>query len=67
MSDWQSNPITVDGFEVIVHSSAKGITIGKTIDGIYSSDLLMEPEAGSELSEAVDAAVAYCLAARSAS
>jgi hypothetical protein len=41
MSTWQSESIAVDGIEVQVHSSREGVVLGKVVDGVYASDLLL--------------------------
>jgi hypothetical protein len=53
MSDWQSNPIHVDEIEVRVHASTNGVTFGKVVDGIYSSDLLLTPDQARTLAVAL--------------
>jgi hypothetical protein len=44
MATWQSNPIAVDGVEVQVQASVEGVTLGKSVDGVYASDLLLTAE-----------------------
>ena len=63
MNIWKSNPIDVDGIEVQVQASADGVTFGKTVEGVYASDLLLTPEQACNLAEALTQAAAKCLAA----
>jgi hypothetical protein len=64
MSNWQSSPIKVDGFELRVDSSNNGVDLGKVSGGIYASDLLLTPEQAMELADALTQGAAHCLAAR---
>ena len=64
MSNWQSNTIEVDGFEVRVDASADGVDLGKVSGGIYASDLLLTPEQAMALADALTEGATRCLAAR---
>lgn len=64
MSTWQSNLIAVDGIEVRVHASVEGVTLGKLVDGIYASDLVLTPEQAMELADALTEGATACIAAR---
>lgn len=61
---WTSNPIAVNGIEVQVQASDDGVTVGKTVDGIYASDLLLTPEIAMQLADALTQGAAKCLAER---
>lgn len=63
---WQSPPVRVDGIDVSVHATPRGVIFGKLSDGVYSSDLLLTPEQAMELADALTQAAAKCLAARGA-
>ena len=65
MSNWQSNPIEVEGFEIRVDAGANGVDLGKVMSGVYASDLLLTPEQAIELAEALTTGAAKCFAARS--
>lgn len=41
---WQSEHLQIDGMTVDVRASKEGVTSGRTVDGVYASDLLMTPE-----------------------
>lgn len=41
MATWQSNPIAVDGFDLSVHAGARGVILGRVLDGVYGEDLLL--------------------------
>lgn len=64
MSNWQSNTIEVDGFEVRVDASADGVDLGKVSGGIYASDLLLTPEQAMAIADALTEGATRCLAAR---
>lgn len=64
MSTWQSSPIQVDGIELQIHASDAGVTFGKMIDGIYASDLLLDPSQTLQLIEALTLGVTECLKAQ---
>lgn len=64
MSNWQSNPIEVEGFEIRVDAGANGVDLGKVMSGVYASDLLLTPEQAIELAEALTTGAAKCFAAR---
>lgn len=49
MSIWQSTPIKVDGMTVDVRADNHGVTQGRTVGGIYASDLLLTPDQAREL------------------
>ena len=53
MPTWQSQPIHVDGIDVQVHVTAEGVTFGKLVDGVYSSDLLLTSEQARDLGYAL--------------
>ena len=44
MPTWKSNPIPVDGVQVQVHASDEGVVLGKSVQGIYASDLRCSPD-----------------------
>lgn len=64
MSTWQSSPIPVDGIEVRVHADADGVTLGKLVDGIYASDLVLTPEQAMQIADALTEGATRCLTAR---
>jgi hypothetical protein len=43
----------VDGFEVQVHATAEKVDLGKTVDGVYGSDLLLTPDQARTLAVAL--------------
>lgn len=64
MSAWTSTPIHIDGIDLQVSSSVDGVTVGRTIDGVYASDLLLTPEQAMEIAEALTEGAAKCLSDR---
>lgn len=44
MNTWQSEPLHIDGVTVDVKASVEGVTLGQSVDGVYASDTLLEPE-----------------------
>lgn len=61
MRNWQSQPIHVNGIELLVHASDEGVTIGKTVDGVYSSDLLLTGDEAMALADAITEAATRLL------
>lgn len=53
MKTWQSTPIAVDGIEVQIRSNESGVTFGKTVEGVYASDLLLTPDEARRLARAL--------------
>ena len=49
MSTWQSETINVNGLDLQVQADAEGVNLGKTVDGIYASDLKLTDEQAREL------------------
>lgn len=40
--NYQSPTIHIDGIELSVHANAEGVTLVRTVDGVYASDLVIE-------------------------
>jgi hypothetical protein len=53
MQAWQSNTTLVDGIELQIHASDEGVTLGKLVDGVYASDLLLTPDQARALAVAL--------------
>ena len=65
-TSWQSAPIQIDGITVDVRADANGVELGKTVDGLYASDLHLTPEQARAIAGALTEGAARCLAAREA-
>jgi hypothetical protein len=64
METWQSKPLQINGMTIDVRANRDGVTSGRTVDGIYASDLLMAPEQAIEYAKALTEGATRCLAAR---
>lgn len=64
MNTWQSHPIHVDGMHIDVRADKSGVTCGKTVEGVYASDLLLSPEQALAYAAALQEAAIHCRAMR---
>ena len=63
---WQSAPIAIDGITIDIKADASGIDFGKTVDGVYASDLHLAPEDALAIADALQEAVIQCRSMRAA-
>jgi len=64
--NWQSASVAVDGITIDIKADADGVELGKTVDGLYASDLHLTPEQARAIADALIEGAARCLAAREA-
>jgi hypothetical protein len=61
---WTSEEIRIDGMTLRVEADAQGVTAGRTVDGVYASDLHLTADEAVQYANALNAGAAQCRAMR---